>query len=250
MKIMPVTKRLMISSLLVSSLSCVQNGHNKPHETKAVDDYSAESDKHKANKSTQSARVIVSTPLSKNAMNVLKAAFETDYSPNQDMVNAYDFPQYYGNKGMDWWNFPWDLPSSKIEYLITYQDMADLLRYTTVRKEKSSTTLVRYSEKLADMVESLTPEIMNAHGGYLRVVKIIYCIRNFLSVAIKHGLNDDIPHLKQAGKKLIATYKTKKLATGSSPYVKGSKFDPKNINGIEEDRTAKNGIAELIVLTK
>ena len=67
-------------------------------------------------------------PLSQHAQNVLKAAFDTDYAPNTDYVNAYDFVLHKGNKGMDWWNFPWDLPSSKPKYKINYDDMKTMLK--------------------------------------------------------------------------------------------------------------------------
>lgn len=195
-------------------------------------------------------RVVTTKSLSTNATHVLKAAFETDYAATEDKTNAYDFVQHQGQKGMDWWNFPWDLPSSQVQYQITFQDMADMLENVTVRKEKQADTLVTYAEMLAFMTEQLTPNIMNAHGGYLRVVKIIYCVRNFLAVAVTHNRKDDIAHLKRAAKKIIALYETKKLVTGASPYLKGSQFNPRDIDGNPEDRTDLNGIAALRALVQ
>ena len=53
--------------------------------------------------------------LSAAATQVLKAAFDRDYEPGEGLANAYDFALHGGNKGMDWWPFPWDLPSSRPE---------------------------------------------------------------------------------------------------------------------------------------
>lgn len=117
--------------------------------------------------------------LSSNAKAVLKAAFETDYPPSAGEVNAYDFPLYNGKRGMDWWTFPWDLPSTQLQFTLTYNDMASMLKQVKIKETKDSNNFISYSAMLNDMVQKLTPEIMNAHGGILRVVKIIYCVRNF-----------------------------------------------------------------------
>lgn len=233
---------LMMSMLGMILVSCAtQEGLNlSPNKT------SIPSKKNTHN----SARVQIVGALSSNARNVVRSAFETDFLVEQDYVNAYDFARYAGNKGMDWWNFPWDLRSSKPEYAISFSDMKTLLENVRVKPQKNSDTYVRYSEKLLSMVEELTPQIMNAHGGYLRVVKIIYCVRNFLAVAQKHNLAADITPLKKAARKVIAIFDAGQLVTGASPYTKGSALNPKNIDGISEDRTAKNGIAELRIMIK
>lgn len=248
---MKLTTQSLIIASLVATLSCVQNGAHKqgaPREDYPPAVIPAPLADTVGKKLPLTTRVFTAKPLSTNAMNVLKAAFETDYAATEDKANAYDFVLHQGQKGMDWWNFPWDLPSSQVQYQITFQDMADMLENVTVRKQKQADTLISYAEMLAFMVEQLTPDIMNAHGGYLRVVKIIYCVRNFLAVAVTHNRKDDIAHLKRAAKKIIALYETKKLVTGSSPYLKGSQFNPRDINGNTEDRTDQNGIAALKAL--
>jgi hypothetical protein len=189
-------------------------------------------------------RVIVDGDLSKNALAVLKAAFETDYDENDHDVNAYDFPNYGGDRGMDWWNFPWDLPSTRSQFTITYNDMKEMLEKVKVRKTKNSPDFISYGEMLKEMVLKLTPQIMNAHGGVLRVVKIIYCVRNFLAVAISHSLTKDIAHLKVAAQKLIDIDATKTLLQQGSHYTKTSTYHPVNVLGQPEDRTPADGIEE------
>lgn len=214
------------------SLLCCQGSHNKSITMLTLAD-----------------RVIISKKLSVNAMNVVKAAFLNDYPPHEDKVNAYDFMIYQGQKGMDWWNFPWDLPSSLPEYSISFTEMYDLLTSVRVKKHKNDEILVSYGAMLSHMVKELTPTIINAHGGHLRVVKIIYCVRNFLSVAHHHNLSDDIKELKAAAMHLIKLYNNNQLAHGSSPYLNASSYKPKNIQGIAEDRTLAQGINELMMLT-
>lgn len=191
-----------------------------------------------------------SIPLAPNAAAVLKAAFDTDYPPSEDRVNAYDFAAFRGDKGMDWWNFPWDLPSSQSQYQITYGDMRAMLEGVLVQPTKDATTKIRYAAMYANMVDQLTPEIMNNHGGYLRVVKIIYCTRNFLAVALKYNLALDIAPLKRAANKIIAIDATGKLLNGSSPYTSASSYHPKNVDGKLEDRTREAGVEELKALVK
>jgi hypothetical protein len=194
-------------------------------------------------------RFLVNGTISKNADAVLTAAFDTDYGDNEGDVNAYDFPKYHGNKGMDWWNFPWDLPSSRPQFTITYDDMKDMLEKVKVRKTRDKEVFIPYSEMLKDMVLQLTPPIMNAHGGVLRVTKIIYCLRNFLAVAIKHALTKDIGHLKAAAQKLIDLHATNMLIINGSPYLRNDPhlrgLSPLNIQGEPEDRTPTAGIEDL-----
>jgi hypothetical protein len=190
-------------------------------------------------------RVKIEGTLSHNVMAVLKAAFETDYPASSSEVNAYDFPLYHGDKGMDWWNFPWDLSSSEQKFTISYADMASMLEKVMVRKSKDSDDFIRYSEMLKDMVSQLTSTIMNAHGGYRRVVKIIYCIRNFLEVAQAYNLTKDIPYLKEAAQKIIDIYDSGTLVKGTSPYTIGSWYAPKNLQGQAENRTSELGIEAL-----
>jgi hypothetical protein len=183
--------------------------------------------------------------LSEGAVHVLKGAFDRDYAPGGGLANAYDFAAHGGHKGMDWWNFPWDLPSSRPEYLITYEDMRALLEQVEVRSDPNNTQRVRYSAKLAAMVDQLTPEIMNAHGGILRVVKILYCVRNFLAVAQKYNLQEDLPPLRRAAEKLLAIHATGRLVDGHSPYGIHSTYAPKDLEGKPEDRTKEKGVQAL-----
>lgn len=179
--------------------------------------------------------------LSQNAVSVLESAFSEKYDHHSSYANAYDLAE--GSKGMDWWNFPWDLPSSQMQYTITYKDMKEILKYVLVKMKINDTTYVRYSAKLSNMISQLNSKIMNSHGGALRVIKIIYCVRNFLSVALKYNLKEDIDNLKQAANKLLSINKNELLDTNT--YNKSSTYKPKNINGILEDRTRDNGLADL-----
>jgi hypothetical protein len=199
---------------------------------------------------TQSiARVQVYGDLSSSAKAVLKAAFESDYRSEEDKVNAYDFPLYEGNKGMDWWNFPWDLPSSyNTLYTLSYNDMKAILENVKVKSAKNSDKFVSYAEMLKSLVFKLNSTIMNAHGGYARVLKIIYCVRNFLAVALKYKLSKDVIDLKLAAQKIIAIYESGELMSGDSPYTKESSFAPKNVDGELEDRSAEAGIEDLKLL--
>ena len=182
--------------------------------------------------------------LSNQASAVLRAAFDTEDNPLASTTNAYDFAKYNGHRVMDWWNFPWDLPSSQSQYTLTYQDMEDLL-HIKVLKEKDGSEYVRYSEKLKEMVLLLTPEIMNNCGGVLRVTKIIYCVRNFLEVAIKSGDVSDQISLASAAKHLLGLLETKKLCMKGSPYTAFSTYAPRTITGQLETRNPLFGKAEL-----
>lgn len=193
--------------------------------------------------------VKVSATLSPNALNVLNAAFNAEET-NDDSANAYNFVKFGGHRGMDWWNFPWDLDSSRNEYKITFDDMKALLEHVEVRKEQDKDDFIPYSEMLKNMYLQLTPEIMNAHGGYLRIVKIIYSLRNFLAVADKYNLEKDKAHLKIAAQKILDIDATNKLLQGQSPYLHDSTYQPKNIALKPEDRTKGNGIAELKAVLK
>jgi len=197
-------------------------------------------------KATKIARqnVKVSAPLSANALNVLNAAFNSGESED-DTANAYNFVKFGGHRGMDWWNFPWDLHSSRDEFRITFDDMKALLEHVEIRKEENKPDFIPYSEMLKNMYLQLTPEIMNADGGYLRVVKIIYSLRNFLAVAKKYNLIKDKANLEAAARKILEIEATNKLIQGDSPYKRNSTYQPKNIASEAEDRTKENGIAEL-----
>lgn len=193
--------------------------------------------------------IINNAKLNNNVISVLDSAFGTDYDNDPHYANMYDLAN--GSKGMDWWNFPWDLPSSQPKYTISYADMKNILQNVVVKMEKNDTKYVRYSKKLADNIKKLNPTIMNSHGGHLRVIKIIYCVRNFIAVAMKYGLTDDIENLKPAIQHLLLIDKNK-LQDDPNPtnpqYGIHSKFKPKNINGIAENRTRDNGLNQLKAL--
>jgi len=194
----------------------------------------------------QRYKIINNTKLSKNSMNVLKSAFGTQYDNDPHNANMYDLAN--GSKGMDWWNFPWDLSSSRSQYMITYDDMKDILENVLVKMEKNDIDYMRYSKKLSSNVLKLNKTIMNSHGGHLRVVKIIYCIRNFMSVAIKYNLVDDITNLKTAIKHLLSININELYADPNQmnpTYGASSTFKPKNINDKLENRTRNNGLMEL-----
>ena len=184
--------------------------------------------------------------LTKNAMNVLESAFSDIYDNDFHYANMYDLAN--GSKGMDWWNFPWDLTSSLPKYQITFNDMKNILENVIVKMEIKDTHYVRYSSKLSSNMTKLTSGIMNSHGGFLRVIKIIYCARNFMSVALKYNLIEDINNLKKGIKHILSINKDD-LSTDPNPfkltYGKKSKHKPKNIDGILEDRTRNNGLKEL-----
>ena len=191
-------------------------------------------------------KVINNAKLSINSINVLNSAFNSTYDNDPNYTNMYNLSN--GQKAMDWWNFPWDLKSSKPQYQITYGDMRDILTNVLVKMEKNDLYYVKYSNKLANNVMKLNPTIMNNHGGYLRVIKIIYCIRNFMTVAIKHHLIDDINNLRLA---IIHLLSINKHALFSDPnplnltYGSDSAYHPLNIDGISENRTHNNGLNEL-----
>jgi hypothetical protein len=207
----------------------------------------------KANRGTQAAAVSgqrwdSSAQLSPAAVAVLTSAF--DGQPRPGEANAYDFTAGGGNRGMDWWNFPWDLPSSRMEYTLTYADMKTLLEAVRVQPSPAATQRIRYGQMLASMVEQLDPGIMNAHGGHLRVIKIIYCVRNFLAVAIRNHLDEDIPPLNDAARKILALNATGQLLDGRSPYLQGSRSAPRDLDGRPEDRTRALGIQAIETLRR
>ena len=181
-------------------------------------------------------KILNNAKLSTNANAVLNDAFNAHYDNHAHYANMYDL--FNGSKGMDWWNFPWDLPSQHgHKYTITYNDMKDILENVVVKMNPLDITYVRYSTKLADVTLGLTYQIMNSHGGAPRVIKIIYCLRNFMSVAIKYKLINDINNLKPAIIHLINIPPEKLLGNRS--------YDAFNINGVSEKRTRDNGLAEL-----
>ena len=191
-------------------------------------------------------KIINNKKLSVNSINVLDSAFNSEYDNDPNYTNMYDLAN--GRKAMDWWNFPWDLKSSKPQYQITYNDIRDILTNVLVKMEKNDLHYVRYSKKLADNVMKLNSTIMNNHGGHLRVIKIIYCIRNFMTVAIKHHLIDDINNLKLAIIHLLSINKNT-LLSDSNPlkltYGSSSVYKPLTIDKIAENRTRDNGLNEL-----
>ena len=194
----------------------------------------------------QRYKIINNAKLSKNSMNVLESAFGTRYDNDPHNANMYDLAN--GSKGMDWWNFPWDLSSSQPQYMITYDDMKDILENVLVKMEKNDIDYVRYSKKLSSNVLKLNTTIMNSHGGHLRVVKIIYCVRNFMSVAIKYNLVDDITNLKTAIKHLLSININELYADSNQlnpTYGASSTFKPKNIHDKPENRTRDSGLMEL-----
>lgn len=210
-------------------------------------------------KKTQQKESLAETPryliqkgvtLSFNAMNVLESAFSKKYDNHPSYANAYNL--YDGHKGMDWWNFPWDLGSSHPEYTITYDDMRDLLMAVRVKINANDSVYVKYSIKLTDMVQQMTPLVMNAHGGYLRVIKIIYCVRNFLDVAIRYNLTEDINNLIVAAQHLLSINKNRLDDDPNKPnyYGRSSKFLPKTFDGYSEDRTRDNGLENLRKLVR
>lgn len=188
-------------------------------------------------------KIINNAKLSTNAINVLDSAFSEKYDNDNNYTNVYDLAN--GTKGMDWWNFPWDISSSKMKYTITYSDMKDILENVIVKMNKNDKHYVKYSKKLNDMVQQLNPVIMTNHGGYLRVRKIVYCIRNFMSVAIKYNLTEDINNLIQSINKLLSI-NIKEFYLHNNKLNEG--INAKNINGESEIRTIKNGFNELISL--
>ena len=185
-------------------------------------------------------KIINNVKMSVNAINVLDSAFGEKYDNDKNYTNAYDL--HNGTKGMDWWNFPWDLPSSQMQYTITYEDMKDILDNVVVKMNKDDIYYVKYSEKLNDMVQQLTPKIMMNHGGYLRVRKIIYCIRNFMSVAIKYNLVEDMNNLMPAINKLLS-FNINEVGMDVDTLNNG--VSGKNIDNMSENRTITNGFIEL-----
>ena len=185
-------------------------------------------------------KIINNAKLSQNAINVLDSAFGEKYDNDQNYTNVYDLAN--GTKGMDWWNFPWDLPSSQMQYTITYEDMKDILENVIVKMKKNDTYYVKYSAKLNNMVQQLNSTIMTNHGGYLRVRKIVYCLRNFMSVAIKYNLKDDINNLVSAIDKLLSI----NINEFNLSYNQlNSSIEAKNIDNVSENRTINNGFGEL-----
>ena len=148
---------------------------------------------------------------------------------------------------MDWWNFPWDCPSSKPEYTLNFEDMKLMLTHVVVKQKKDATLFISYASMLKQLYEQLNVDIINAHGGALRVVKITYCIINFLAVAQRDHLTESIPDLKEAARKMIALAETKKLLTNTNRYLINTPGPqpPQDINGNKENRTLINGIADL-----
>jgi len=174
--------------------------------------------------------------LKQNVINVLESAFN-----EMNHANMYNLKE--GRDGMDWWNFPWDLLSNLPQYTITYEDMENILKNVIVRKEINSGNYVRYSEKLKDVVLQLNVNIMNEHGGSARVLKIIYCIRNFLSAALSCKLKEDVENLKIAANKLLSIDERKL----SGDYVRSDGLD---INKHKEIRNKINGLNNLKKLVK
>jgi hypothetical protein len=189
-----------------------------------------------------------SAHLSPAAVAVLTSAF--DGTPRAGEANAYDFKAGGGHRGMDWWNFPWDLRSTRPQYTLTYADMKTMLEAVRVQPTPTAANRIRYGQMLANMVEQLDPGIMNAHGGILRIVKIIYCVRNFLAVAIANNLAEDIPPLNEAARKILALNATGLLLDDPSPYLRGSRTAPKDPDGHPEDRTRALGIQAIETLRR
>ncbi|ARF11785.1 endonuclease/exonuclease/phosphatase family protein [Klosneuvirus KNV1] len=184
--------------------------------------------------------ILNNVKLSQNAINVLESAFGENYDHHPSYTNMYDLAN--GSKAMDWWNFPWDLQATQQPtYAISFKDMEDILRNVIVKTEKDSYNYVKYSKKLADTVLKLNAEIMNAHGGIRRVIKILYCVRNFMLIANDKILTEDINNLEKAVEHLLHKIDLTKLAKDDDKLYTNSK----DLYGNTETRTKKNGLAEL-----
>lgn len=191
-------------------------------------------------KSSIRYKILNDMKLSQNVINVLESGFGPKNDNDKLYTNIYDLMN--GQKAMDWWNFPWDLQATlQPTYAITFKDMEDILRNVVVLKEKNSTEYVKYSKKLSDTILKLNSDIMNAHGGIRRVIKIIYCIRNFISVAIDKNLVEDIANLDKAVDHLLHKIDITKLAKDDSTLYQNSK----DLKGNRESRTKENGLADL-----
>lgn len=182
---------------------------------------------------------------------VLNSAFGTEFDSAGAYLNAYNFVAANGSGGMDWWNFPWDLSSSKPQYTLDFHDMEEMILHADVKTDPLADAYVPYAQMLSHMTQQLTPAIMNNHGGALRVVKIIYCVRNFLSVAIDcspdHArCQTGVQHLRAAAKHLVSLDKVSTLKDNSRQYsIANWSPAPTDLRGNQEDRSLKRGVRNL-----
>ena len=177
--------------------------------------------------------------------------------PSIDIDNGYTLLTKYNYHGMDWWTFPWDNDSS-LGNIYTLDE--NLMKYLLSNiKVKLIKKFVFYSNIFKEYTTKLDYKIITAHGGILRVIKVIYCTRNFLYTSIilkikdKNDINNNIINLMKCVEHIIKINDKGKYLDDIYKNTIPNEFYSKTycnhpFTKIPEDRTVLNGIKELKLL--